>query len=95
MNTPQQAHHVHTLDHERLAAEAARVRDLFNGAVALLSGDCGYRAATTARAVLLEASAYVGSLVETVEGLAARKAEAERAERLHREEAARRAGGAQ
>jgi hypothetical protein len=67
-----------SLDHEQLASDAQRVADLFGGAVALLHGDCAPSAVHAARATLLEARALVTSLVEHVEGQAARKAEAER-----------------
>jgi hypothetical protein len=80
------------LDHEQLAADGARVRDLFTGATALLHGDCAPSAVHAARSTLLEARALVASLVEHLEGLAARRAEAERAERAHKAEAQRVAG---
>jgi hypothetical protein len=80
------------VDHEQLAADAARVRALFDGAIALVTGDCAPSAVHTARGVLFEARGIVASLVDSLEGIAARKAEADRAERLHREEAAKAAG---
>ena len=65
-------------DHEQLAADVLRVRDLFGGAIALLHGDCTPSAVHAARATLLEARGIVASLLEHIEGQAARKAEAER-----------------
>lgn len=83
---------VHRIDHEQLAADAQRLADLFAGAVALLKGDCAPSAVHAARATLLEARAIVAGLVEAHEGLAARRAEADRALRLHEEQAARATG---
>jgi hypothetical protein len=70
---------IQSLAHEQIASDALRVKDLFGGAIALLHGDCTPSAIHAARATLLEARALVSSLVEHVEGQAARKAEAERA----------------
>ena len=76
---------IHPLDHEQLVSDASRMRALFDGAIALLTGDCKPTSVTTARSVMLEARWLVSTFVEQLEGLAARKAEAERAEQLHRE----------
>lgn len=85
MATPE----VHALDHEQLASDAHRLSELFGGAVALLQGDCAPGAVHAARAILLESRALVSILVDSLESLAARKAEAARAVQLHKEEQGR------
>ena len=71
------------IDHEQLAADAQRLAALYDGAIALLTGECKPTAVTTARGVLLEARAIVSTIASTIEGLAARQAEADRARRAH------------
>jgi len=77
------------LDHEQLAADSQRLAALYDGAVALLVGNCTPSAVHTARGVLLEARGIVAGIVATIEGLAARQAEAERARHAHMEAQAR------
>jgi hypothetical protein len=68
----------HSLDLEQLAADGSRLRRLFDGAAALLEGDCSPRAVHAVRDTLREATALVATVVENTEGIAARSAEAAR-----------------
>jgi hypothetical protein len=69
---------IQSLDLDQLAADAARARSLFDAATVLLEGACAPSSVHTARSVLLEARALVATVAEQAEGLAARRAEAER-----------------
>ena len=72
---------VHNLDLEDLLSSAHRAKDLLTGAKASLVGPRADLGAATACNLVLEARAQLDSVIAAIEAFAARRAEAERAER--------------
>ena len=97
MKLPEVPQTVYSFDLEALLSQAHRCRDLLTGAKAwLLPAERQHRELGISSAVhsMMEARAELDGIVHALETLAARKAEADRADAAHRAEAARQAGGA-